>query len=148
MHYSCLIIIAEFPLRRLSRFAAVRASTRSCMIRTAEPLKWVQHAAPEAVARSVSIHYCSFCRLTADGNQGKVGTRKYHFVVKVERSCCLRPILDCEWKTAAFISTIPPWHHFLSSLRSPTPAELDWCWAFSHVSVFLLLLLLLVVVSV
>lgn len=31
----------------------------------------------------------------------------------------LRPILDWEWMTAAFISIIPPWHHFLSSLRSP-----------------------------
>lgn len=143
MHYSYLIIITEFPLRRLSRFAAVQASTRSCMIRTAELL--VQHDAPETVARGVSIHYCSLCRLTADGNQGKVGTHKYRFVIKVERSCCLRPILDCEWKTAAFISIIPPWHHFLSSLRSLTPAELDWCWAFSHVSVFILLL---VVVSV
>lgn len=129
----------------LLMIAAARASTRSCMIRTAELLKWVQGDAPEPVARSLSIPYCSLCRLTADGNQGKVGTHKYRFVVKVERSCRLRPSLDCEWRTAAFISIIPPWHHFLSSLSSLTPAELDWCWAFLTSHVFILLL---VVVSV
>lgn len=31
----------------------------------------------------------------------------------------LRSILDCEWVTAAFISIIPPWHHFYPFLRSP-----------------------------
>lgn len=145
MHYSCLIIITEFPLRRLSRFAAVRASTRSCMIRTAQLLKWAQHDAPQTVARSVSIHYCSLCRLTADGNQGKVGTHKHHFVIKAERSRCLRPILDCEWKTAAFISIIPPWHHFLILFEKSDSCRASLVLGLSHVSVFILLL---VVVSV